>query len=99
MRSLEARFNNIEVKHPFWSSYICFAQAVTGMGFSRPVIYKWFRELVDKNDYAKSDERKLIDHLDGLSGIKKKRELSEKQKASMRKARTYLRRNKKQVKI
>ena len=98
MRSLEARFINIEKKHPFWSSYICFAQAVIGMGFSRAAITSWFHKLVDKDDYDKKDEPKLFEHLVGLSGIYKKRILSEKQKESVTKMKEGLRSLREQVK-
>ena len=67
MKSLERRFNKIAERNPYWSSYICFAEAVSGQGFSRQAIHRWFTKLVDKNDYAGSDKKKILAHLENLS--------------------------------
>lgn len=67
MKSLERRFNNIQEKNPFWSSYICFAEAVTGQRFTPPILHRWFQKLVAKDDYSQSDKRSLLRHLDLLS--------------------------------
>lgn len=61
MRSIEARFKLMETKYPFHSSFICFLRTIDKQGFSRPMIIKWFRKLVDKEDYDKSVMWKLID--------------------------------------
>ena len=63
MRSLQRRFNTIQQQNPYWSSYICFAEAVTNQQFSRSVITYWFGKLVEKDDYARSDYRALIKNL------------------------------------
>ena len=67
MKSLERRFNNITEKKPFWSSFICFAEAVKGQRFTKPILHRWFQKLVQKDDYAQSDKRTLLRHLDFLS--------------------------------
>ena len=67
MKSLERRFNNVAEKNPVWSSYICFAEAIKGRGFSKQTIHRWFQKLVDKNDYARSEKKAILAHLDGLS--------------------------------
>ena len=67
MKSIERRFNNITEKKPFWSSFICFAEAVKGQRFTRPILHRWFQKLVQKDDYAQSDKRTLLRHLDCLS--------------------------------
>ena len=67
MKSLEIRFNKIAEKNPYWSSYICFAEAVSGQGFGRQVIHRWFTKLVDKSDYAGSDKKEILAHLENLS--------------------------------
>jgi hypothetical protein len=67
MKSLERRFNNITEKNIFWSSFICFAEAVKGQRFTPSILHRWFQKLVQKDDYAQSDKRTLLRHLDFLS--------------------------------
>ena len=67
MKSIKRRFNNIEKKNPYWRSYICFAEAMKGQDFSGQTIRRWFNKLVDKNDYAKSDKKAILNHLDTLT--------------------------------
>ena len=67
MKSLERRYNNIAQKHTGWSSYICFAKAVTEQNFSRRAIQQWFNKLVDKSDYCKSDKAQILKHLESLT--------------------------------
>lgn len=70
MKSIERRFCNIKKKNPYWSSYICFTEAVKGQKFSRPIIGKWFLRLVEKDDYDKKDQRTLLAQLYELSQLK-----------------------------
>ena len=67
MRSLEARFKKIAEKNPFWSSYICFAEAIAYQRFSRSIIHRWFQKLVDKDDYAKNEKKAILEHLENLT--------------------------------
>jgi len=67
MKSIERRYKKIEVKKPRWSSYICFAEAVKDQHFSRQAISRWFSKLVEKNDYARSDKKQILNHLEDLS--------------------------------
>jgi hypothetical protein len=67
MKSIERRFNNIVEKCPYWSSYICFAEAIKRQGFSRQTIHRWFNKLVDKNDYVKNEKKAILAHLDVLT--------------------------------
>ncbi len=67
MKSLERRFRNIQEKKQGWSSYVCFATAVTGQKFSREAVHRWFNKLVDKDDYATSEKRGILAHLDKLT--------------------------------
>lgn len=78
MKSLERRFNNITEKKPFWSSFICFAEAVKGQGFNRQTIHRWFQKLVDKNDYARSEKRAVLAHLENLTTPLRTTEIKEK---------------------
>ena len=67
MRSVERRYKNIEERNPFWSSYICFAEAVKNQHFNRQAISRWFGKLVEKDDYARSDKKQILNHLEDLS--------------------------------
>lgn len=67
MRSIERRFKNIAEKNPLWSSYICFAEAIKGQRFTKPMISMWFSKLVEKDDYLKSDKCQLLKQLEILS--------------------------------
>jgi len=72
MKSLERRFNNIAQLNPYWSSYICFTEAVKEQNFSRKIIMKHFNKLVEKDDYDKADKKYLIKQLFDLSSKSKK---------------------------
>lgn len=67
MKSIERRFNKIAKRNPFWSSYICFAEAIKGQKFSRQAIHRWFYKLVNQDDYDKSDTRDILAQLEELS--------------------------------
>jgi hypothetical protein len=67
MKSIERRFNNIKKDNPYWSSYICFAEAVKNQNFSKQTLHRWFNKLVDKNDYSRSDKRTILSHLNILT--------------------------------
>lgn len=67
MKSIERRFNNISQLNPYWSSYICFAEAVKQQNFSRKIIMKHFNALVEKDDYGKADKKEIIEHLVSIS--------------------------------
>ena len=66
MRSIERRYRNIEQKNPMWSTYICFAEAIKGQNFCHKRISEWFNKLVDKEDYAKSEKRAILQFLKTL---------------------------------
>lgn len=67
MKSIERNFGKEVVEFPEVSTYMCFARAVNGGGYVRSVIQKWFNKLVEKGDYANSEKRAIIDHLEYLS--------------------------------
>jgi hypothetical protein len=67
MKSVKKVFNRIRSENPYWSNYICFAEAVRGRKFSRKTIIRNFNSLVDKEDYAKSEKKEIIDFLVELS--------------------------------
>lgn len=65
MRSVEARFNQRH-KDPA-STYLAFARAVRGQGFSRNTVARNFVQLVEADEYEKKDKNKIIDFLVQLS--------------------------------
>lgn len=67
MRSIERRFANIQKKNQGYSSYVCFAKAVTEQKFSREAIHQQFNKLVEKDDYTKSDKKAILVHLQTLT--------------------------------
>lgn len=70
MRSIERKFNNIQEKKPFWSSYICFAETISNSNFSKDLIRRWFNKLVDRDDYAQEEKRRVLNYLYTLSNKK-----------------------------
>jgi hypothetical protein len=62
MRNIKSRFEAMTKKYPNHSSFICFGRAVWGQKFSQRFISQHFNELVDKDDYDRSDRKELIKH-------------------------------------
>lgn len=52
----------MEKKYPEHSSFVVFGRAVKGQKFGRAMIAKYFRRLVDKDDYARKDIMRLTEH-------------------------------------
>jgi hypothetical protein len=69
MKSLQTRFNQISQKHPYWSSYTCFAEAITSQQFSQSILHRWFQKLVEKDDYAKNEKKAVLEHLENLTNL------------------------------
>jgi len=70
MKSLKRRFDNISNKNTYWSSYICFAESIKRQNFNKETLQIWFNKLVDKDDYARSDKKVILEHLYALSSSK-----------------------------
>ena len=64
MKSIEARFKDVESGNPLYSSYICFYFAILKQMFTRPVLTKWFSKLVSRDDYSRGDKVTLLDQLE-----------------------------------
>ena len=73
MKSLEARFSTVFEKNPYWSSFICFSEAIKKQKFTKPIINRWFRKLVDKDDYQRSDKNKILQQLYDYSNVSEER--------------------------
>ncbi len=67
MKSIQRRFNNVQEKNPYWSSMICFNEAIKEQGFSQKNIYYWFPKLVDRDDYDRSDKTEILSFILDLS--------------------------------
>lgn len=66
MRSIEHTFSVIREREPFWSDYVCFAEAVKGREYQPRQIATWFKKLVPKDEHIGTDKNKLLEHLGSL---------------------------------
>ena len=69
MKSIARRFNRLRIEHPYWSTIICFNEAIRGQKFRSSLVLRWFNKLVNKNDYSKSDKKDIAAYLKKLSNI------------------------------
>ncbi len=60
MRSIKARFENIQKKNPDFNTLICFNIATRHRGFKKKKLAENFNKLVDKNNYFKNEKKELI---------------------------------------
>lgn len=67
MNQLTDSFNLIRRSYPYWSTYICFAEAIRRTpDVKDSEINKCFDKLVDKDDYSRSDKDNLLKQLKKL---------------------------------
>lgn len=69
MKSIRRKFELVKARHPYWSSYICFADTITKANLSKKAISYWFNKLVEKDDYLQSEKKGILDHLFNLSKV------------------------------
>ncbi len=67
MRSLKRVFEKLKRENPNWSDYTCFSHAISGKGFSKKIISRYFNKLVDKGDYSREDKKEVLERLFWLS--------------------------------
>jgi hypothetical protein len=67
MYSIEALYNKAREKYPSYSSYLCFAHTVQSRDLNRHILHKWFNRLVEHGDYALSEKKRILAHLEALS--------------------------------
>jgi len=61
-------FYDIQRSNPMWSDYTCFTEVIKDKKYlKRPTITKWFKKLVDPDDYAKADESEIMGFLFGIA--------------------------------
>lgn len=58
MKSIRALFEKVKTQNPYWSDFICFAEAITNKGFGKDRIGRAFNRFVPKDDCP--DSRKTI---------------------------------------
>jgi len=63
MKSLERKFNKISRKNPYWSSLVCFTEAVRGQNFSKDIINRWFNKVVNEDDYPREQKRSVLENI------------------------------------
>ena len=54
-------------RYPYASTFVCFGYAVEGQEFSKRAISRWFKELVDPEDYDPNDRIALLRHFNKLT--------------------------------
>lgn len=60
MKSIERKFNRIQVDNPNLSSFTCFVKTIKKQNYHIDSISIWFDELVDKGDYRRGKEKEEI---------------------------------------
>lgn len=63
MYRVQERFEKISSQKPFLSTYMAYAEAVSGTGLCEAVVRRNFRKLVDQDDYAKNEAPAVLRHL------------------------------------
>jgi hypothetical protein len=63
MKSLQRRFRRVKKRNPGLSSLMQFSEAIREQNFSRQTISRWFNQLVENDDYNRSDKKSVKMHL------------------------------------
>ena len=63
MYKVKERFEKIAEAKPYLSTYMVYAETVSGTGLTESIVRRWFRKLVDADDYAKSEAPAILRHL------------------------------------
>jgi len=67
MYNVKERFEKIAEAKPYLSTYMVYAETVSGTGLTESIVRRWFRKLVDADDYAKNEAVAVIRHLVALA--------------------------------
>lgn len=70
MKSIKRLYLHIKETKPRWADFPCLAKSVAHKGYKRPLILKYFNELIPQGDYLNSEKRELMDYLVNISGTK-----------------------------
>ena len=61
-------FQEISRLNPYWSSWVCFCESIWDKkNLSKRTIQKFFKKLIEENDYAKNEKTELLNYLYKLS--------------------------------
>ena len=63
MKSIKRLFEKIAKENPSWGSVVVFNHIVNGKNFTHDRIGRTFNELVDQNEYLKSEKKGLLKYL------------------------------------
>ncbi len=63
MKSVQKRFQQIEQKNPYWSSLICFTEAIRGQRFKKDTLHRSFNKLVNRDDYQECHRRDILKNI------------------------------------
>jgi hypothetical protein len=67
MRTIKSKFKHLRGRNSIYSSYLIFAEVIKGCGYPRRSIREKFNELVDIEDYDKSNKKQILKYLYSLS--------------------------------
>ena len=60
MKSIQQRFLKTEERFPRYSTFVNYSLGVEGLKVTDKSLSKWFKRLVNKDDYDKADFKKLL---------------------------------------
>jgi hypothetical protein len=60
---MREKFKELTEKYPNHSSFIVYTKVIKGSGYSKGVVSKWFKLLVDSSDYLISEKKELLNWL------------------------------------
>jgi len=63
MLSIEQVFNNVQLKNPRLSSFICFSEALENRRLDQKTTRKAFNKLVEKDDYNPKEKSQILEFL------------------------------------
>ena len=58
-----SKFKEIQKLNPCWSSFSCFIETIKSKNISKPLLFKNFKKLVEKDDYAKDEMEEIMGYL------------------------------------
>lgn len=59
-------FQDLKDKCPYWSDLMIFNTCISGKSLYKTDIVKSFKQLVDKEEYSKSDLEEILEHTKSL---------------------------------
>jgi hypothetical protein len=62
MKNIQYRFRAQQEKRPMHSTFLNFAAAIKGQGFTAVMVRRWFNKLVDPDDYAPEEKREHLQY-------------------------------------